>query len=283
MKKEYYPAVCLLLAIVLLIPVESKLAGFMSFRSAEEKLGYIPSRDILKIAVLDHRPLFGDWLSFKVITYYGGKIDPELGRGARGIEFPNMYRFMDAATYLDPYNIDAYYFTEAVFTWELGRIREVNRILERGLQYRTWDFYIPFFLGFNHFYFLKDYTGASRYMKIASEISKNPLFVNLTARFLYESEETPLAIAFLKTMKEEIHNEAMKREIEIRLKALEAIEYLEKGVWEFRKRFNKTPLSLEEVIQAGIIEKIPPDPYGGRFFIDQNGKVRTTSNLASPK
>lgn len=275
-----YPIIVFLLSLAVLIPVESRTTKLMSGRSLEEKLGYIPSKEILKISALDHKALIGDWLSFRVITYYGGKIDPALAGKTRDIEFPNMYRFMDAATYLDPYNIDAYYFTEAAFTWGLGRIKEVNKILERGLESRQWDSMIPFFMGFNYFYFLKDYKNASIYMKIASERAKNPLFANLTARFLYESEETGLAIEFLKIMIGEIHNEAMKRELMIRLKALEAVKYLEDGLNAFKKRYSRAPKDIEELLNSGIIERIPEDPYGGRFYIDNMGKVRSTSKFA---
>lgn len=275
-----YPIIVFLFSLAVLIAVESRTTKLMSGRSLEEKLGYIPSKEILKISALDHKALIGDWLSFRVITYYGGKIDPALAGKTRDIEFPNMYRFMDAATYLDPYNIDAYYFTEAAFTWGLGRIKEVNKILERGLESRQWDSMIPFFMGFNYFYFLKDYKNASIYMKIASERAKNPLFANLTARFLYESEETGLAIEFLKIMIGEIHNEAMKRELMIRLKALEAVKYLEDGLIAFKKRYSRAPKDIEELLNSGIIERIPEDPYGGRFYIDNTGKVRSTSKFA---
>lgn len=278
--KRLLPVIIFFISTGLLIPVTSKTSAYMSQMSLEEKLGYIPSREILKMASLDHRLLMGDWLSFRVITYYGGKIDPGMAGKTRNIEFPNMYRFMDGATYLDPYNIDAYYFTEAAFTWGLGRIKEVNRLLERGLQARQWDPMIPFFMGFNYFYFLKDYPNASKYMKIAAERSNNPFFANLTARFLYESDETALAIDFLKSMIEEIHNEAIKKELQRRLKSLETIQYLEKGVSIFKTRFDRPPHSIEELLDSNIINTIPKDPYGGRFYIDEKGKVRTTSKLA---
>ncbi len=208
------------------------------------------------------------------------KIDPDLGGRKRDIEFPNMYKFMAAATYLDPYNIDAYYFTEAAFTWELGRIKEVNTLLERGLEWRTWDSLIPFFIGFNHFYFLRDFSSAARYMKITAERSKNPFYVNLAARFLYESDETALAIDFIKAMINETHNLLMKRDMEKRLRALEAVHYLENAVLNFMARFNREPQNLEELIKAGLVETIPKDPYGGRFYLDEKAKVRTTSKFA---
>lgn len=278
--KKILPFAVIITSILLLIPVVKITSKELSRRSIEEKLGYIPSSSVLKIASLDHKALFGNWLFFKVMTYYGGKIDPKLSGTGRGIEYYNMYRFLDAASILDPYNIDVYYFTEAVFTWGIGRIKEVNRILERGLKYRTWDHYIPFFIGFNYFYFLKDYNEASRYLKMVAEMTKSTFFSSLASRILYEAERTDVAISFLKSMIRDIKKESLRRNLLIRLKALEGVSYLEKAIKDFERLYKRKPKSINELLQIGIISYIPKDPYGGRFYIDKDGRVRSTSKFA---
>ncbi len=70
---EVRPIIAIILSILLLIPVVSEISREMAGQHLEEKLGYIPSRDILRMSVLDHKALAGDWLAFKVITYYGSK------------------------------------------------------------------------------------------------------------------------------------------------------------------------------------------------------------------
>lgn len=270
----------LVISIILIIPIEFFVKSYMEERSKVKKIGYIPSRDVLKIVSLEYKTLVSNWLSFKVVTYFGGKIDPFLGEKTTDIEFKSMYKFLDASTYIDPYNIDSYYFAEAVFTWELGRINEVNYLLERGVKYRTWDFYPPFFLAFNYYYFLRDYKQASFYMKKAAEITKDPLFTNLAARFMYETGETDIAINFLKLMIENTWNKKVRYTLELRLKALEAVSYLEKGVKRFIEIYKRKPINLEELVYNHIIYGIPDDPYGGRFYIDEKGRIRTTSKFA---
>ncbi len=39
------------------------------------------------------------------------------------------------------------------------------------------------------------------------------------------------------------------------------------------------PLSLTELETAGLIDKIPEDPYGGEFILMEEGRVYTTSKL----
>ncbi|HHN66094.1 MAG TPA: hypothetical protein ENK09_12100 [Nitrospirae bacterium] len=278
--KKILPLAVIVVSIVILVPVVKTTTLELSKRSAEEKLGYVPSRGILKILSLDHRALLGDWLFFKVMTYYGGKIDPNLGGTGRNIEYYNMYRFLDTASFLDPYNIDIYYFAEAVFTWGIGRIREVNRILERGLKYRTWDHYIPFFIGFNYFYFLKDYENASRYLKKVAEMTRSSFYASLASRMMYEAKRTDVAIGFLKNMIREIRQEGLRRNLMVRLKALEGVSIIEKAILQFQHRYGRRPNSIEELVKTGLLKGIPEDPYGGRFYIASDGRVRSTSKFA---
>jgi predicted transcriptional regulator len=69
----------------------------------------------------------------------------------------------------------------------------------------------------------------------------------------------------------------------IRAEALERILELEEAVSAYRKRFQQPPESIEKLVEKGFIERIPADPYGGYFYLDEQGKVRTTSKLAFGK
>ncbi len=270
----------LVIATLLIIPIYTRISAILSSRIIQEKLGYLPSRGIVKISSLDHKSLLSEWLFFKVLLYFGERIDPFKRQLPTQVDYADMYRFLDVSTYVDPYNIDAYYFAEAAFTWEIGRIREVDALLERGLKFRTWDFYLPFFLGFNHFYFLKDYKKASQYMEQAARMTGEPLLTNLAARFFYESNETRIGISFIKFMIAKTWNEKVKRTLEIRLKALERVDFLEKGVERFVQIYHRKPLSIQEMVGTGVIRELPKDPYGGKFYLDEKGKIRTTSKFA---
>jgi tetratricopeptide (TPR) repeat protein len=104
------------------------------------------------------------------------------------------------AVQLDPYNMDAYYFGQAILVWDVGKVELANELLDYGMRFRTWDWYLPFFAGFNQAYFLKDYTKAARYYDRAGELSGSDLFKNLAGRYLQESGKTDLALAYLSAM-----------------------------------------------------------------------------------
>jgi tetratricopeptide (TPR) repeat protein len=218
------------------------------------------------------------------MMYFGGLVQESTGK-AKYIppDYEGMIQNIKTAIKLDPYNMDAYYFAQAILTWDTGRITEANDILEFGMRYRDWDFYLPYFAGFNYAYFLKDYKNAARYYKRAADLTGNDLLIRLTSRYLYESRQTELAIAYLKNMKRTAHNQAVKQSLEIRLRALEEIRRVEIAIEKFTKKTGHRPNSLKELLENGYLESEPVDPYGGHIFLDEMGQVKVSSQLAKVK
>ncbi len=248
-------------------------------RPIYEKLGFVPKGKIYKAIAGEFRWFLGEYYTFKAITYYGTKAEAILKGKTRGVEYYNLYKTIETAVILNPYHEDAYYFAQAVFTWGLGRIREVNRLLKYVLKYRPWDFQIPFFLGFNYGYFLHDYKEAAEYFKMAAELSGTPFYATLSARYFYRAGRTELGILFLEEMIRKTRDDRIRKLYEKRLMALKAIKLLEDAVKKFQKKFHRKPANIYELISSGIIKKIPADPYGGKFYIDDRGRIRTTSKM----
>jgi tetratricopeptide (TPR) repeat protein len=252
----------------------------MKQRPVVVKLGYVPHPQILKMFSADHDLALAEAAVIKVLFYYGTLVEKFAENVIVRPEYQNMYRTLVAAAKLDPYNMDIYYFAQSAFTWELGRIAEVNELLAEGMKFRTWDPSLPFYIGFNYAYFNKNYAAAAQYMQIAAERSGNPLYTQLAARYFYESKQTDLGALFLKTMIEQTKNKAVKKTYQIRLDALMAIKVIEDALEKFRKRRGKWPLRIDQLVAEGELDKLPVDPYGGEFFIDEVGRVRSTSKLA---
>ncbi len=259
------------------------LSVHLKDRPVEVKLGYLPHPKVLQVLVADQAPLVADLAILRVLFYFGTIIEKWQTNVIVRPEYYNMYKTLQAAIQLDPYNEDTYYFAQAAFNWELGRARDVNFLLEYGMKYRTWDYWLPFYAGFNYAYFLKDYEQAAHYMQRAAEISGNPLYGKLAARYFYESDQTSLGLAFLDTMIEATRDKAVKRTYEIRKEALIAVTSLEKALSAYRAEKQLLPEELQDLVQAGYIDEIPDDPYGGTFYIDPSGKIRTTSKFANPE
>jgi tetratricopeptide (TPR) repeat protein len=254
--------------------------GYLRQRPLEVKLGYLPHPQILKLSVADHGLAVAEAAVVKVLFYFGTLVETFQKNVIFRPEYPNMYRTLQTAAQLDPYNMDNYYFAQAAFTWEIGRVAEVNALLEQGMKYRTWDPWLPFYIGFNRAYFLKDYIGAAPFMQLAAERSGNPLFTKLAARYFYESRQTELGLIFLDSMIAQAKDKAVKATYQLRRDALLAVSEIERALAEFRKRQGRDPSDLHELVATGLLPALPADPYGGTFYLDVDGRVRSTSKLA---
>ena len=253
---------------------------FMGRRPVEVKLGYVPHPQVVKLTLADQRLLAAELMIVKVLFYYGTLVEKFSEKVIIKPEQANMFRTLLTAVQLDPYNMDAYYFAQASFTWEVGRIAEVNELLEWGMQHRKWDPWLPFYIGFNHAYFLKNYELAAEYLQKAAEISGNPLFANLAARYFYESSQTELGLVFLENMIKSAKDKAVRQTYQLRRDSLQAVQKIEKAIEKYKRETGDQPLMIDALIRSGLLQAVPIDPYGGEFYLDDNGRVRTTSKLA---
>ena len=256
---------------------------FLAKRPLEVKLGYIPHPQVLKVTVADQSLLVAEMAVVKVLFYYGTLVEKFNQKVIVRPEHVNMYRTLVTATQLDPYNMDAYYFAQAAFTWELKRYAEVNELLEYGIKYRKWDPWLYFYLGFNNSYFLKDYRKAAGYLMRAAELSpENSLFTKLAARYFYESGQTDFGLAFLDSMIVQSKDKVLTKTYKVRRDALLAVSSIEKAIDAFRGESGRQVKDLDELVRTGFLERMPTDPYGGEFYLDQQGRVRSTSKFANP-
>lgn len=254
---------------------------YMGQKPIEEKLGYVPSANLLRYISADHKELFGASLVMKVTMYFGGLVEKQQANLiVQPPDYQGMSRMLHGAVKLDPYNMDAYYFAQAFLTWDVKQYKLANDLLDYGMRYRTWDWYLPFFAGFNSAYFLKDYTAAARYYQRAGELSGSDLSKLLAGRYLRESGQTDLAIAYLSAMERGEKNRALKQTFRTRMKAFREARRIELARDRYRETTGRAPLSVEQLHGEGYLDPPPVDPYGGHFYLEPDGRVATTSKFA---
>lgn len=243
----------------------------------QEQLFVLPS-PILKIAALDYDGIASDYLFLKGITYIGAYVSPGGRFQLSALQWQGFYNILDVSTDLDPYFQDPYYFANAFLTWDAGMIRETNVLLEKGSKYRDWDWTLPFFIGFNYFYFLQDYDKAAEFLMVASRRpGASPELANLASKLAFKAKKTENSITFLEEMIKKTDDESMKKLFEKRVAAFKAIFALEKAVDAYRIKFKTSPANLEELVKKKTIVEIPKDPYGGNFSLDSQGEVRSSN------
>lgn len=275
------PVILLCVALIGYACIFGQFSAYMKRKPIEEKLGFVPNTAMLRYMCADQKTFVGAALLMKVIMYFGGLVDrPSEKSIASPPDYRGMSNIIHSALKLDPYNMDGYYLAQSFLTWEVKQFAIANKLLDYGMKYRTWDWYLPFFAGFNHAYFLKDYAKAAEYYKRAGELSGQDLHISLAGRYMQESGQTELAIVYLTAMERSERNPAIKKNYQLRLTAFKEARRIEVARDAFLKSGKSLPVSMDTLLHAGLLSPPPLDPYGGQFYLEPDGKVTTTSKFA---
>ena len=234
----------------------------------------------LKVSTLEFDSLFSDFMLLEGMAFIGESSKRSDKPQVKEWEWQWLYKQLDVASDLDPYFLDIYYFANAHLTWGGHLIKETNTLLDKGIKARPEEWMLSFFAGFNDFYFLQDNDSASEYLMEASRGENAPQGIaRLATSLAYKGKSTEIAIIFLKQMLLKTVDFKIRQEYETRLSALESIFSIEKAMHAYHLQFGESPSTLDLLVENKIIDKLPSDPYGGSFYIDDEGGVKTTSNL----
>ncbi|MEA5115865.1 MAG: hypothetical protein VB050_17765 [Geobacteraceae bacterium] len=274
------PILLLLVLVPAYLAILSELSVVNKNLPKGDEVNAVLPSPILKITSLEYDGIAADIQYLKALVFYGSTITGEGHRKVKGWEYTWISNTLKASTDLDPYFLDPYFLANSILTWDAHRVREANILMEKGIRYRDWDYWLPFFVGFNYYYFLGDNGKASEFLMIASKKpGADPFFGFFAARLAYQGNRTENAIMFLEGMLKSTKDKSLRKDNEVRLVALRKILYLEKAVTEYKEKNGRYPENLNCLLDQRIIDKIPKDPYGGKFYINGEGAVKTTSDL----
>jgi hypothetical protein len=243
-----------------------------------EDSSFVLPTPVLKIVTLDFHGIASDFLFLQALVFVGSTHERTERPRVKPWEWKWFYSMLDASTSLDPYFLDPYYFANGQLTWEALMIDENNRLLERGSTYREWDSTIPFYIGFNYFYFLQDNLHARQWLLEASKRpDAQPIYASIAAKLSYEKKRTENVISFLEEMLKTTEDENLKQTYENRLHFLRQVLQVENAVEAYKKKFGRKPADIVALVKSGLLHEIPADPQGGQLYLDVDGKVRGTS------
>ncbi|MEW6379239.1 MAG: hypothetical protein AB1611_06495 [bacterium] len=218
----------MLIGAVLLVYQVQKKIETISPSNNPESLLYLPSGKYLKPLMLGFDQMAADILWLKVIIYFGDHYLTDKN-------YQWLYHILDLTTTLDPYFRLPYEFGGIILTLEKGDIDQSNSLLRKGIQNHPDYWRLPFYLGFNYFFYLKDPKTAARYISRAASLPDHPPYLPKLAASLYAyagSKET--AINFLDQIYQNTEDPWLKENI------AQKITDLQKG---------KLPQSLEGILK----------------------------------
>ncbi|HLF87260.1 MAG TPA: hypothetical protein VI584_09270 [Nitrospiria bacterium] len=231
-----------------------------------ERFMFLPKGEYLKAAALGYDQLVADIVWLQAIQVLGEK-----RISAEGYDW--IYHALDVITTLDP-KFDYAYQVGGVVLATLGKKIDLsNALLEKGLKENPDVWQIPFYLGFNHFFYMDNYKKAAEFMTIAARLPGRPFYIPQLAATLYVEEGSPeVALEFLERAYKETEDERIKKEIENKTREVMVardIIFLEGGVKRYIEIYKKNPETLEDLVTGRIINMIPKEPFGGYYYIDK--------------
>jgi tetratricopeptide (TPR) repeat protein len=237
---------------------------------------------LVRTLSLEYQALLADIYWTRVVQYYGKK---------QNTHDPNLELLeplLNLTTELDPQLIVAYRFGGTFLSEPAprgaGRPDLGVKLLRRGItqnpdEWRLWND-----LGFLYYLDLRDYTKASEAFLEGSKNPKAREWMKILAAKVAEEGQSRGVSQFLWQQVVDSTADPRIRKNAVRhlqsLKAEEDIEQLEKIAAQFWRHFGHFPVSIQEMIDAGMLAGVPADPAGFPYVLGPEGKFQL--NPASP-
>ena len=232
----------------------------------------LPSVAALRLMSLGYKTLVADYYWLRAVSHFGDRrMQKQL--------YPNLAPLLQRTVALDPLFAGAYVFAGQALTLNGMDWSIPMEMLQEGLRARPDDWRIGFFLGFNAYYFMQDYPLSTRALSAAAALPDAPPFVApLASRLAAEAGTPELGISLMKTMLAGTEDPKLRAMYAERLTLLTLelrLRDLQQAVDIYVTKNGKPPVSLQALVDAKILDKVPPDPLGGAFLL-AGSTVETT-------
>ena len=173
---------------------------------------------------------------------------------------------------------DNYYLANAILTWG-GAVVEGNTALQKAVECRFWDEFPPFFLGFNYFFFNRDYDNAIKNIDIAamrSDENRTPFQSISIAIATKKLDSAKMAAAYLRAERDATKDQQLIEMLDRRLGRVEGLITLQEAQRRFEEQFERPLNAPDELLSSGILTAFPDDPLRlGYEFADNQFRLRT--------
>lgn len=152
-------------------------------------------------------------------------------------------------------------------------------LLARGERQFPADWRIPFYAGYVHYFSLGNPEAGGMALLRATRIPGSPeYFPLLASRMLSEGNRPETALEFLRGMRDRETDPRRKASLEERIRRVlveRDLQSLEAAIADYTSKVGAPPAKLADLVRRGMLDRIPEDPYGGRYQLTQDGGVRS--------
>jgi tetratricopeptide (TPR) repeat protein len=264
----------LLLAAVLVVPLGVAARKVLGDMGADRPydVAYVPEgRSLLALSPSIRLSVANAyWLA--TVQYLGD-------RRARERGFDKLYPLADLVTTLDPRHGYAYQSTGIALSAE-GLLDESDAILKKGIeQGPNWWSY-PWYIAFNHYFYRGDVEEGARWAEQAARTpGASHRIAGLAMTLKVRSGDPDAALRLIEEMLSVAQDEKMVKGLEDQYRlALHARNFarLDAANARFRELHGRGPRRIEELVAAGLVARIPEEPFGARYVVGDDGEIRST-------
>ncbi|MEK6713539.1 MAG: hypothetical protein AABY41_05040 [Nitrospirota bacterium] len=272
LKAKQYLAIPLIAALALFIYIiQHQVVSYKGIEQKIEEFMSLPKGEYLKPAVMGFEQIAADIIWLRAIQVIGEDTVTPNG-------YDWIYHALDVVTTLDPKFAYAYQLGGVTLS-VLGKAPEKsNTLLLKGMRENPEIWQIPFYIGFNNFFYLNDYGRAAEYMAKASELPGHPAYLpKLAARLYVQAGDPDVALEFLLRMYKETGDEKVRATLGERIKEViveRDAKFLEEAIKRYKDVYKAYPERLIELVERGIITELPNEPLGGYYYFNpEDGRV----------
>jgi len=264
-----------LAALVLLfgavVGIQSRIDQSLGQYRAAEEILYVDRGDAMKRVLLGFDNVTADLYWLRTVQYFGGKRLAETNKDYRLLE-----PLLNITIELDPdfkiaYSYGATFLSEP-FPTGAGLPSKGIEIIDKGIARHPehWRFYLD--KGFIYFWFLSDYKKAAEVFLEGSKLPGAPYWMIATAtRTLTRGGDRETARHLWRMLYESAETSQQQDNATIHLKQLDALDemdLLRKVIGAFEQRAGRYPSGWQELLDTGLMKKIPVDPTGTAYVLN---------------
>jgi hypothetical protein len=231
---------------------------------------------------LEYAPLVGAMYWTRAVQYYGEK------HRLHKENLEELWPLLDIATTLDPNLIAAYRFGSTFLSDApprgAGDPDHAVELLRRGLQANPdfWRLYQD--MGNVYYFDKKDYPRAAKAFEEGSKNPQAPIWMKvMAAKIAADGESLETSYFLWREVFQTAQDPQIKKNAELHLRLVKVdldLRQLNLLADEYERRTGRRATKMSELVQAGLLPRMPGDPDGYPYVLGEGGKAEL--NLNSP-
>ncbi len=236
---------------------------------------YLPASGYVRLVTLGFDHFFSNLLWFNTLSYFGEHF-------AGDKDYRWLAQRCELVASLEPQARHVYEFCTSLLAWVANQPGKSAEMLAQAIATEPAYWRYRYLRGFIYWYFLNRIDLAKQDLTEAAKLPDAPPFIaSLASRMMVSEDDPETAIMFLRDLTTNTKDKNAKKALRGKLRRAiisRDTKGLEQSIRDFQNKFGKEPEKLSDLVSAGLLERIPMDPYGFEYALDEaTGKVVSRS------